>query len=152
VATYYGIDQQYVNTSAQSLRTVVIKYPNAEGRHKAAAAINATMSKWTPAERAEFAASTVPDIRRDFMARITHSGHKLLIAAVALRRGSEVGSLFVYFRLAASPDLKPRGAGPDVPASIEHNNDSKGRRVMRLFRRARAHGCGLVAAGLKFFF
>src|SRR5712671_6223373 len=31
VATYYGIDQQYVNTSAQSLRCVVIEYPNAEG-------------------------------------------------------------------------------------------------------------------------
>jgi hypothetical protein len=34
------------------------------------------MSKWTPADRAEFFASTVPDSRRDILARITHSGHK----------------------------------------------------------------------------
>jgi len=76
VATYYGIDEQYVNTSAPSMRCVVITYPNAEGMDKWATAINTTMGKWSAAERAEFAASTVPDSRRDFMARITHSGHK----------------------------------------------------------------------------
>ncbi len=76
VATYWGLDEQYVNTSAQSTRCVVITYPNAEGMDKWAAAISATMSKWTPAERAEFAGSTVLDSRRDIMARITHSGHK----------------------------------------------------------------------------
>ena len=76
VATYYGVDQQYVNTGAQSLRCVVITYPNAESMDKWATAISTTMSKWSPAERAEFAASTVPDSRRDFMSRITHSGHK----------------------------------------------------------------------------
>jgi len=75
-ATYYGVDEQYVNTGAPSQRCVVITYPNAEGMDKWAAAINTTMSKWSPAERAEFAGSTVPDSRRDFMARITHSGHK----------------------------------------------------------------------------
>jgi hypothetical protein len=76
VATYYGVDEQYVNTGAPSQRCVVITYPNAEGMDKWAAAINTTMSKWSPAERAEFAGSTVADSRRDFMARITHSGHK----------------------------------------------------------------------------
>jgi hypothetical protein len=76
VATYYGVDEQYVNTSAPSTRCVVITYPNAEGMDKWAAAISATMSKWSPAERAEFAGSTVLDSRRDIMARITHSGHK----------------------------------------------------------------------------
>jgi|ERR1700674_764413 hypothetical protein len=76
VATYYGVDQQYVNTAAQSVRCVVITYPNAESMDKWATAINTTMSKWSPAERAEFAASTVLDSRRDIMARITHSGHK----------------------------------------------------------------------------
>jgi hypothetical protein len=76
VATYYGVDEQYVNTSAPSTRCVVITYPNAEGMDKWAAAINTTMSKWSPAERAEFAGSTVLDSRRDIMARITHSGHK----------------------------------------------------------------------------
>jgi hypothetical protein len=76
VATYYGIDQQYVNTGAPSLRCVIITYPNAEGMDKWAGAINATMSKWTPADRAEFAGASVADSRRDFLARITHSGHK----------------------------------------------------------------------------
>src|SRR6266571_2786582 len=76
VATYYGVDEQYVNTSAQSTRCVVINYSNAEGMDKWAAAINATMAKWSPAERAEFAGATVADSRRDILARITHSGHK----------------------------------------------------------------------------
>jgi len=76
VATYYGVDEQYVNTGAPSMRCVVITYPNAEGMDKWAAAINATMAKWSPAERAEFTGSTVLDSRRDIMARITHSGHK----------------------------------------------------------------------------
>jgi hypothetical protein len=76
VATYYGVDEQYVNTAAPSMRCVVITYPNAEGMDKWAQAISATMSKWSPAERAEFAASTVLDSRRDLLARITHSGHK----------------------------------------------------------------------------
>ena len=76
VATYWGVDEQYVNTSAQSTRCVVITYPNAEGMDKWAAAISTTMSKWSAAERAEFLGSTVLDSRRDIMARITHSGHK----------------------------------------------------------------------------
>jgi len=76
VATYYGVDEQYVNTMAPSARCVVINYPNAEGMDKWAQAISATMSKWTPAEHAEFIASTVPDSRRDILARVTHSGHK----------------------------------------------------------------------------
>jgi len=76
VATYYGVDEQYVNSSAPSTRCVVISYPNTEGMDKWAAAINATQAKWSAAERAEFAGSTVLDSRRDIMARITHSGHK----------------------------------------------------------------------------
>src|SRR5712691_118573 len=76
VATYYGVDEQYVNTSAPSTRCVVISYPNAEGMDQWAAAINATQAKWSAVERAEFAGSTVLDSRRDIMARITHSGHK----------------------------------------------------------------------------
>jgi hypothetical protein len=76
VATYYGVDEQYVNTSAPSTRCVVITYPNAESMDKWATAINTTMDKWSPAERAEFAGATVPDSRRDILARITHSGHK----------------------------------------------------------------------------
>src|SRR5467141_4529900 len=76
VATFYGVDEQYVNTAAPSTRCLVINYPNAEGMDKWAAAINAAMSKWSPAERAEFAGASVLDSRRDILARITHSGHK----------------------------------------------------------------------------
>jgi len=75
-ATYYGVEEQYVNNGAPSTRCVVITYPNADGMDKWATAINTTMGKWSPAERAEFAGSTVLDSRRDIMARITHSGHK----------------------------------------------------------------------------
>lgn len=75
-ATFYGLDEQYVNTAAPSIRCLVINYPNAEGMDKWATAINATMSKWSPAERAEFVGASVLDSRRDILARITHSGHK----------------------------------------------------------------------------
>jgi hypothetical protein len=76
VATYWGIDEQYVNTGAPSTRCVIINYPNAESMDKWAEAINATMSKWSAAERAEFAGASVADSRRDLLMRITHSGHK----------------------------------------------------------------------------
>jgi hypothetical protein len=75
-ATYYGLDEQYVNTSAPSTRCLVITYPNAESIDKWASAINTTMGKWSAAEREEFAGATVPDSRRDILARITHAGHK----------------------------------------------------------------------------
>ena len=45
VATYYGVDEQYVNTGAPSTRCVVIIYFNVEGMDKWAAVINATMVK-----------------------------------------------------------------------------------------------------------
>jgi hypothetical protein len=76
VASYWGVDEQYVNTMAQSTRCVVIDYPNAESMDKWAAAINTTMGKWTAAERAEYLGATVADSRRDLLLRITHSGHK----------------------------------------------------------------------------
>jgi len=75
-ATYYGLDEQYVNTSAPSMRCLVITYPNADGMDKWAGAINATLGKMNAAEREEFANASVLDSRRDIMARITHSGHK----------------------------------------------------------------------------
>lgn len=75
-ASYWGIDEQYVNTGTPSTRCVVITYPNAEGMDKWAAAINTTMGKWTAAERAEYLGATVADSRRDILARITHTGHK----------------------------------------------------------------------------
>jgi hypothetical protein len=75
-ATYYGLDEQYVNTSAPSTRCLVITYPNADGMDKWASGINATLGKMSTADRDAFFGSTVPDSRRDIMARITHSGHK----------------------------------------------------------------------------
>lgn len=76
VASYYGLDVQYVNNSAPSLECLVVNYPNAESMDKWAAAINATLGKMSEAERVEFAGATVTDSRRDIMARVTHTGHK----------------------------------------------------------------------------
>jgi hypothetical protein len=73
-ATYYGLDEQYVNTVAQSMRCLVITYPNADGMDKWASAINATLGKMSAADRETFFGASVPDTRRDIMARITHSG------------------------------------------------------------------------------
>jgi hypothetical protein len=75
-ATYYALDEQYVNTGAPSTRCLVITYPNADGIDKWATAINATLGKMSAADREAFLGSTVADSRRDFMSRITHSGHK----------------------------------------------------------------------------
>ena len=76
VATSYGLDAQYVNNSAPSLRCLVITYPNAESMDKWAAAVNATLGKMNAADRAELNGATVADSRRDIMARITHYAHK----------------------------------------------------------------------------
>jgi hypothetical protein len=75
-ATYYGLDEQYVNTTAPSMRCLVINYPNADGMDKWATAVNATLGKMSQADRDALFGSTVADSRRDIMARITHSGHK----------------------------------------------------------------------------
>jgi hypothetical protein len=76
VATSYGLDAQYVNNGAPSLRCLVITYPSAENMDKWAAAVNGTLGKMSAADRAEFAATTVADSRRDILARITHYAHK----------------------------------------------------------------------------
>ena len=76
VVTSYGIDSQYVNNQAPSLRCVVATYPNAESMDKWAAAINATLGKMSQADRDAVFGTTVPDSRRDLMARLTHYAHK----------------------------------------------------------------------------
>src|SRR5713101_4547880 len=76
VATFYALDEQYVNTTAPSTRCLVINYPNADGMDKWATAVNATLGKMSQADRDALFGSTVADSRRDIMARITHSGHK----------------------------------------------------------------------------
>ena len=76
VATFYGLDEQYVNTMSPSVRCLVIDYANAEGMDKWATAVNATLGKMSQAEREALFGGVVADSRRDLMARITHSGHK----------------------------------------------------------------------------
>ncbi len=80
IATYYGMDEQYVQTGPGSLRCTVAEFPNAEAMNKWADAIAATFAKMSPDDRKGFqdgiAASTVHDSRRDLLARITHSAHK----------------------------------------------------------------------------
>jgi len=75
-ATYYGLDEQYVNTGPASLRCLVITYPNAEGMDKWATAVGGVLGKLSGADREAVFGSVVPDSRRDIMARVTHSGHK----------------------------------------------------------------------------
>jgi hypothetical protein len=43
---------------------------------KWATAVNATLGKMSQADRDALLGAVVSDSRRDFMARITHSGHK----------------------------------------------------------------------------
>jgi hypothetical protein len=76
VAGYVGIDSQYVNNAAPSMRCLVISYPSADSMDKWATAVNATLGKMSQSDRDALLGSTVTDSRRDIMARITHSGHK----------------------------------------------------------------------------
>ncbi len=80
VATYYGMDEQYVQTGPGSLRCTVVTFSNAENMNKWADAVAATFAKMSPEDRKGFfdgiAASTVHDSRRDMLARITHWAHK----------------------------------------------------------------------------
>ena len=73
-ALSYGLDEQYVNTVPQSMRCLVITYPNADGMDKWASAVSATLGKMSAADRETFYGATVADSRRDVLARITHSG------------------------------------------------------------------------------
>jgi len=80
VATSYGMDEQYVLNGPGSLRCTVVTFSNAENMNKWADAIAATLDKMSPDDRKGFQegirGSTVPDSRRDMLARITHSAHK----------------------------------------------------------------------------
>jgi len=76
VAASYALDQQYVINDTSSMRCLVITYPNAESMDKWASAINATLGKMSDADREAFFGTTVPNSRRDFMARLTHYEHK----------------------------------------------------------------------------
>ncbi len=78
--TAYGMDEQYIFNGPGSLRCSVYVFPSAEAMNKSADAIVATFDKMSPDDRKGFqdaiASSTVPNSRRDMLARITHSAHK----------------------------------------------------------------------------
>jgi hypothetical protein len=79
-ATYYGMDEQYVLTGPGSMRCTVVTFPNAEAMNKWADAVAATIDKMSADDRKAMqdalAGTTVPNSRRDMLARITHSAHK----------------------------------------------------------------------------
>jgi hypothetical protein len=76
VVLSYGLDEQYVNTGAPSMRCLVVTYPNAESMDKWATGVGATLGKMSTADRDAFFSTTVADSRRDIMARLTHYAHK----------------------------------------------------------------------------
>ncbi len=80
VATSYGMDEQFVLNGPGSMRCGVFTFANAENMNKWADAIAATFDKMSADDRKGFqeaiASSTVPNSRRDLLARITHSAHK----------------------------------------------------------------------------
>ena len=80
VATSYGMDEQYVLNGPGSMRCTVVTFANAENMNKWADAIAATFDKMSPEDRKGFQEglrdSTVPNSRRDFLARIIRSAHK----------------------------------------------------------------------------
>jgi len=80
VATSYEMDEQYVLNGPGSMRCTVVTFSNAENMNKWAEAIAATFDKMSADDRKGFqdalASSTVPNSRRDLLARITHSAHK----------------------------------------------------------------------------
>jgi hypothetical protein len=79
-AASYGMDQQYVLTGPGSMRCTVTTFPSAEAMNKWADALNSTLDKMSPEDRKGWqdalASFTVPDSRRDMLARITRSAHK----------------------------------------------------------------------------
>lgn len=79
-ATSYGMDEQYVFTAPGSTRCTVVTFPNAEAMNKWADAIAATLDKMSQDDRKAWqdalASTTVPNTRRDMLARITHYAHK----------------------------------------------------------------------------
>lgn len=79
-ATSYGMDEQYVLTEPGSMRCTVVTFPDAEAMNKWADAIAATIDKMSQDDRKSWqdalASTTVPNSRRDMLARITHSAHK----------------------------------------------------------------------------
>ena len=79
-ATYYGMDAPYVFTLPGSLRCTVAAFPSAEAMNTWATAITAALDKMSSEDRKGFqdglASTTVPNSRRDMLARITQYANK----------------------------------------------------------------------------
>jgi len=78
--TYFAIDEQYVVAETPAMRWVVYVFPNAEAMDKFAAAVGAMFAGMSPADNKAWtdglASSTVPDSRRDILARVTQYASK----------------------------------------------------------------------------
>ena len=72
----FSVDQQYINNGPQSLRCLAIAYRNAEGLDTWTRNVGAVLAKMSQSERDAFLATTVPDSRRDLLARLTHYQHR----------------------------------------------------------------------------
>ena len=78
--TYYAIDEQYVIAQTPALRWNIYIFPSADAMDKFAAAVNAMFAGMSPADTKAWqdglASTTVPDSRRDDLARVTHYAQK----------------------------------------------------------------------------
>ena len=76
----WGYDTQFVNTGPPSGRSLVFIYPDAAAMDKAVAAVMGTINNMSPDDKKGWqealAATTVADSRRDYLVRVTSSGHK----------------------------------------------------------------------------
>lgn len=72
----FSVEQQYINNGPQSMRCLAIHYVNAAGLDTWTKNVGAVLAKMSKEEREAFFATTVPDSRRDLLARITHRAHK----------------------------------------------------------------------------
>jgi hypothetical protein len=78
-AVHYGMDTPFVQTVPGSMRCTVVVFPNGEAMNKWAEAISARVDKLAVEDKGfqdALTSSTVPNSRRDFLARITHYAHK----------------------------------------------------------------------------
>ncbi len=78
--TYFAIDEQFVMAQTPALRWTVFLFPSADAMDKFTAAVNATFAGMSPADSKAWAdglaSTTVPDSRRDILARVPHYAQK----------------------------------------------------------------------------
>jgi len=72
----FSVSQQYINHAPQSQRCLAITYVNGEGLDTWTRNVGAVLAKMSKEERDAFFATTMPESRRDLLARLTHYRHK----------------------------------------------------------------------------